>query len=102
MFVHNVYFWLEDDLSDKEIAKFEEGVESLTGIDLVNDGFIGVPAGTEREVVDNSYDYLLMLWFEDEEAQDAYQVHEVHKKFVRDCESFWTKVQIYDSVSAGL
>jgi hypothetical protein len=102
MFAHCVYFWLEDDCSDDEIQQFEDGLRMLVGMDLVNDSFVGVPANTPREVVDNSYDYALFLWFDDKETQDAYQGHATHKKFVRDCKPLWKRVQVYDSTTAGL
>lgn len=102
MFAHCVYFWLEDELTNDQIDQFEDGLRMLTEMDLVNDSFVGQPAGTERAVVDGTYDYALLLWFDDTDTQDAYQVHAVHKKFVRECESFWKRVQVYDSVTAGL
>lgn len=98
MFAHTVYFWLEDDLTDRDERAFVEGVQSLTEIDLVRDAFVGRPAGTDREVVDNSYDYSLLLRFEDADDQDAYQVHETHLAFVDECEQYWTDVQVYDSI----
>lgn len=98
MFVHNVYFWLRDDLTDQEEKAFVEGLESLTEIDLVNEAFVGRPAGTPREVVDNSFAYSLILEFDDADDQDAYQTHPVHEEFVETCESFWNRVQVYDSL----
>lgn len=102
MFVHSVYFWLEDDLTDDQIDQFETGLQTLTEMDLVNDSFVGLPAGTDREVVDNTYDYSLLLWFDDADSQEAYQGHADHKKFVRECRSLWKRVQVYDAVTAGL
>lgn len=102
MFAHCVYFWLEDNLTDDQLQQFEDGLRMLTEMDLVNDSFVGTPAGTERDVVDGTYDYALLLWFDDSDAQDAYQVHATHKRFVRSCASLWTRVQVYDSVTAGV
>jgi stress responsive alpha/beta barrel protein len=98
MFVHAVYFWLRDDLSAADRATFEAGVRSLTSIEQVAHGWIGVPADTDRPVIDRSYSYAEVLVFKDRAAHDAYQVHPIHTQFVERCKTFWTKVLIYDSV----
>jgi stress responsive alpha/beta barrel protein len=99
MFVHSVYFWLHDDLSPDRKAKFLDGIRSLTTIDVVKQGFIGVPAGTTREIIDQSYSYALVLSFADAAAQDAYQVHPVHDAFRENCGGSWKKIVIYDAIS---
>lgn len=98
MFRHTVLFWLRDDLSPEEEGEFEAGLRSLTAIDLVRGSLVGTPAGTDREVVDNSFDLALHLDFEDADDQDAYQAHPVHREFVEDCEAYWERVQVYDSL----
>ena len=55
MFVHAVYFWLHDDLTAAETMAFVEGVHSLRSIDVVQHGFVGVPAATDRAVIERSY-----------------------------------------------
>ena len=100
MFVHSVYFWLNDDLSAERKAKFIEGIRSLTTIDCVREGFIGVPAATNREIIDASYSYALVLSFADAAAQDAYQVHPTHDAFRENCGGSWRKIVIYDAISA--
>ena len=58
---------------------------------------IGVPADTEqRGVVDGSYSASEILFFDDVEGQNAYQVHPIHKQFVADCEHLWERVVVYD------
>ena len=98
MFAHCVYFWLKDDLSESDRAGFERGVRSLTLIESVEHGFVGVPADTDRPVIDRSYSYALVVMFRDAAGHDAYQVHPVHDRFRQECAGFWRKVQIYDSV----
>ena len=100
MFVHSVYFWLRDDLSPSDKAKFVDGIRSLTTIDVVQLGFIGTPASTNRAIIDTTYSYALVLTFADAAAQDAYQVHPVHDAFRENCGGSWKKIVIYDSVSA--
>lgn len=99
MFVHSVYFWLRDDLAPSATSTFVEGIRSLSAIDCVQQGFIGVPAATDRAIIDQSYSYALVLSFADAAAQDAYQVHPVHDAFRESCGGSWSKIVIYDAVS---
>lgn len=99
MFVHAVYFWLREDLSPAERERFVAGLRSLRGIDGVVQGYIGVPAPTDRPVIDRSYSWSLVLVFANEANHDAYQVDPVHDKFRAECSPFWTTVRIYDSVT---
>lgn len=101
MFVHSVYFWLRDDLTAAERAEFVDGVHSLATIESVRHGYVGVPADTERAIIDRSYSYALVAVFDDVEGQDAYQVHPVHDRFRERCAPFWQRVVIYDSVDDG-
>jgi hypothetical protein len=98
MFVHAVYFWLRNDLSRAEKDRFRKGLDSLAAIEGVRHAYIGKPAPTDRPVIDRSYSAALVLVFDDEAAQEAYQVHPVHDRFRKECASFWTNVRIYDSI----
>jgi len=97
MFVHAVYFWLREDLSDQDRATFAELVRSLATIEDVHQGYIGRPADTDRAVIDRSYSWAEILVFQDRAAHDRYQAHPVHRRFVERCGTFWKKVVIYDS-----
>lgn len=99
MFVHCVYFWLRSDLSQAEIEIFTDGLESLVGIEYVRTGYYGVPAATDRPIIDRSYSYGLVCAFDDEEGHDAYQVHPTHDGFREECARLWDEVKIYDFVS---
>ena len=96
MFVHCVYFWLREDISDDERRRFVEGLESLTSIESVSESYVGTPAGTDRPVIERSYSYALVAVFDDKSAHDAYQEHPIHDDFRDDCSEFWTNVRIYD------
>ncbi|MEJ7714009.1 MAG: Dabb family protein [Pyrinomonadaceae bacterium] len=100
MFVHVVYFWLRDDLKNQEKKQFVDGVNSLTSIETITQSHVGVPADTDREIIDSSYSYALVLMFADRQAHDLYQTHPTHDKFRDSCASLWRKVLIYDSVSS--
>jgi hypothetical protein len=99
MFIHAVYFWLRDDLSRDEHRRFDAGVESLRNIEGVEHGYIGVPASTDRAVIERGYSRGLVLLFADQRAHDAYQVHPVHDRFREECGGFWSTVRIYDTVT---
>jgi hypothetical protein len=99
MFVHAVYFWLRDDLTQADESSFAAGLRSLRWIEGVEHGYIGVPAPTDRPEIERGYSRSLVLVFADQAAHDAYQVHPIHDRFRDECSSFWTAVRIYDSVS---
>ena len=99
MFIHSVYFWLRNDLSAAQLKQFDAGVHALRAIDVVHAGYIGVPAATNRSVIERGYSRALVLVFPDEKAHDAYQIHPVHDRFRDECSPLWTKVQIFDSVA---
>jgi hypothetical protein len=96
MFIHNVYFWLKDGASEADATALAQGLESLVHDPAARGGHYGVPAATEREVVDSSYDFGLVLVFEDQAGHDRYQVGEVHKAFLAAHAEKWARVQVYD------
>lgn len=100
MFVHAVYFWLREGLSSAERNRFVAGLRSLRGIDGVVQGYIGVPAPTDRPVIERGYSWSLVLVFANQADHDAYQVDPVHDTFRSQCSPYWTTVRIYDSVTA--
>ncbi len=99
MFVHSVYFWLKSDLTPDQRNQYVAGVRSLTTIPSVRNSFIGTPASTDRPVIDRSYSYCLILFFDDIAGHDNYQAHPIHDQFRKECGSFWDRVVIYDAVS---
>lgn len=95
MFVHTVYFWLRPDLTEAEKAAFVERGTALTRIAAVKHGWFGVPADTDRPVIDRTYSYGLTLVFDDKAAHDVYQVDAAHTHFL-ELKDSWTLVKIYD------
>ncbi len=102
MFHHTVHFWLRDDLSDAQRQDFIAAVKALSDSPHVASCRVGVPAGTARDVVDNSYDVQLLCTFNTPADHDAYQSDEdaVHHHFIETYKTFWTRVLIYDSLEA--
>jgi hypothetical protein len=98
-FVHVVYFWLNEDISDEDRAKFETvGLKNLATCPTIQKVYFGPPAMSPRDVVDNSYDFAWVCHFKNKADQDAYQVEPIHLKFIEDFSSMWTRVQIYDNL----
>lgn len=101
MFHHTVHFWLRDDLTDAQRAAFIAGVRALGESEHVASVRVGVPAGTPRDVVDNSYAVQLLAIFPDAAAHEAYQQPDpAHARFIEAFKTYWTRVLIYDSVEA--
>lgn len=97
--IHHVFFWLKNPENESDRKQFEEAIRKLTTIEQIRKSHFGKPAPTEdRDVVDHSYTYSLMLIFNSKEDQDAYQVHSVHQEFVDKNQHLWEKVQVYDTV----
>lgn len=95
--VHHVFFWLKNPGLEADRKQLIEGLKTLSAIKEVKDLLIGTPASTEkREVVDNSYDVSELMYFDSAKEQDAYQVHPIHKAFVKKYSHLWEKVVVYD------
>ncbi len=98
MFIHTVFFWLQDSITEQENSFFQQFLQRLCTIEHMTAAYAGVPAPTNREVIDNTYDYSLTFIFTNKEEQDKYQVHPIHKEFVEKCAHLWRKVIVYDAV----
>ena len=97
-FLHVVFFWLKDE-KEETVKKFLFELREYTdNIDLIKTRHIGAPAETNRDVIDSSWDFSLILSFESKKEQDLYQAHPLHKTFIANASSLWVKVQVYDSV----
>lgn len=97
MFVHTVYFWLQDGLSEGDKKNFYAGVESLKEISAAEACYVGTPADTHRAIIDRSYDVALTVICKDKAAHDEYQVDPIHLKFVENFQHMFGRVLIYDA-----
>jgi hypothetical protein len=98
-FIHMVYFWLSEGAEAGDAGRLAEGCRThLANIPGVLRLEVGFPAGTPREVVDNSYGVALLVEFADSEGHDVYQDHPDHHRFILECSSLWSRVQVYDSL----
>ena len=100
MLVHAVYFSLRADLADADRARFVAWLPRLCTLDSVQSGYAGVPADTDRPVIDRAYTHALVLLFADSAAEQVYQVDPVHDQFRAECHTWWERVRIFDSITA--
>jgi hypothetical protein len=97
MFIHTVYFWLNENAGDAAREQLRtDCVELLGKIPTIRHCWAGVPAMTPRDVVDNTYDVGLTTVFDDAKGHDEYQVHPLHKQFIERNKPNWKRVQVYD------
>ena len=98
-FVHTVFFWIKEGVTEEQKTDFRKnGLTALSKIGSIYKFYAGPPAGTPREVVDNSYDFALICHFENAAAQDSYQDDPIHLKFIEDYKDLWEKVVVYDNL----
>ncbi|HEY6899684.1 MAG TPA: Dabb family protein [Puia sp.] len=97
-FVHHVFFWLKNPDSKEDRAALVAGLQKLTRLDFLKEYHIGIPAATNRGVIDSSYAVSWLLVFASAADEEKYQTHPMHLEFVRECSSLWNKVVVYDSL----
>ena len=96
-FIHTVLFWLKDGTAEsKKKALIRDCKELLGSISTVQYLAAGEPAGTPRDVVDNSYDVGLVVHFQNSADHDVYQTAEKHLEFIEQNQEIWERVQVYD------
>ena len=99
-FIHHVFFWLNNADSAEDKAALIAGLRTLTEIPGLLSWHIGEPANTDRPVIDRSYSISWLTVFDSPEAEQVYQSHPTHLKFIADCAHLWSRVVVYDSVKA--
>ncbi len=98
LFVHHVYFFLKNKGNEADRNKLMEGLEKLRKVPTIRLSHIGVPAPTNRSVIEKGYDVSWMLFFDNLDEEEIYQKHPIHLKFVEDYSHLWEKVIVYDSI----
>jgi hypothetical protein len=99
LFIHHVFFWLKNPANMEVRTKFEKALKELVTVETIHNYHIGVPAPTDRAVIDTTYSYSVLTTYINKEDQEIYQTHPKHLKFIEDCQDLWVKVVVYDSVS---
>jgi hypothetical protein len=97
MFLHVVYFWMNDGVPDSARQQLVQDCRDYLGkIPTVRHLWSGRPAMTPRTVVDNSYDVGLCVVLDDAAGHDVYQEHPLHQDFIARNKPHWKRVQVYD------
>jgi hypothetical protein len=96
-FVHAVYFWLKKDNPELVADFMSVGLPKLAQVPSIQSVSWGPPAGSPRDVVDNSYDLAWIVNFANAEKEEEYQVDPLHVEFVEKYKSIFEKVQVYDN-----
>lgn len=99
-FIHHVFFWLKNADNNEDKQRLIEGLQKLSSVKTIKQFHIGVPANTNRDVIENTYSVSWMLFFENDADQESYQTDPIHLKFVEDCSHLWKRVVVHDSVNA--
>lgn len=98
MLQHNVYFYLNDSITDAEKIEFEKGLQKLLSIKEIYKSEVGVTGATKaREVTDHDFEYSLFIWFKSMEDYEVYADHPDHMKFIETYKHLWDQVKVYDS-----
>ncbi len=95
MHIHHVFFYAAPD-ADHEALR--AGIETLTKIEAIHQSHIGVPAATDRPVIERGYTFSWLAIFETSEAEAVYQTHPIHLEFIKNCAHLWSRVVVYDSI----
>jgi hypothetical protein len=97
MFSHIVIFWTDPaqtNAADELIAGAEKLLKPIPGVQQFH---VGKMAGSDRPVVDQTYQVGLNLVFPNKKAQDDYQIHPLHVEFVEQyVHRVVKKVLVYD------
>ena len=98
IFKHTVFFWLKNPEKKADREAFEKSLKKfIDNSEFVQSKHLGIPAKTNREVVDNTYTYCLQVTFKSKKEHDKYQAEKAHKTFIEESMALWEKVIVYDS-----
>ena len=100
-FFHMVFFWLVNDTQEVKQKFLMELTQFVDQVDEIKKVHVGPPADTDRDVIDNTYSYSMVITFDSKKEHDIYQEHPAHKKFIENASSLWDKVLVYDSVKGN-
>lgn len=98
-FIHHVFFWLKEN-NENNRSELIEGLKKLSSAEIIKQFHIGVPANTNRDVVENTYNVSWMILFDNARDQDSYQVDPIHLNFVKECSHLWKQVTVFDTINA--
>jgi len=97
--LHAVYFWLKPGLSDADKADFLNFFEVLKTIPDCRYVTYGTPAPSNpRPVVENSFDYNLIVTVDSMDQLNIYEDHPIHQNAIAEYSKYWDKVMVHDTI----
>ena len=97
MFSHVVIFWTDPAQAGAAEELIAGALKYLRPIPGITHFHIGKMVGSQRPVVDQTYQVALNTVFASKQAQDDYQVHPLHLEFVACCvKPLVKRVAVYD------
>lgn len=97
--LHVVLFWLKPEMPVSERAAMQtELADQAQKVPGLLDCYMGGPAGTQRDVVDNSYDLMLVMRFRDATAAKGWDTDPLHLALVKRFAPHFAKVVVYDGM----
>lgn len=96
---HSVLFWLKEGSTDQDKKDFTQFFEELRKVPTVKLLQYGPPAPTtKRDVVDNSFTYNLLVYFDNMDDLNVYETHPYHLAAIEKFSKYWDKVVVHDSI----
>ena len=98
MLAHTVFFTLKDsssDAVDRLVGACRRYLSGHPGTAFFAVGELN--ADLAREVNDRDFHVALHVVFENKAAHDAYQVDEMHGRFIEENKDNWARVRVFDS-----
>jgi len=94
---HVVIVWLQEDVDDNTRAQLIEESKKLAEIKQVRQLHIGAAITSDRDIVDDSFDFAMTMTFDSTEDMGQYITHPQHREFVEDrLKPYIKKVVVYD------
>lgn len=95
-FIHSVYIWFKEGVTEEQRTQLYADTDNLKTIEVVKALYTGKPAATDRPIVERSYDFAIILHFEDLAGHDVYQGHPRHQALLKKYSALWERVMITD------
>lgn len=94
---HIVVFWLKEGINELQKKTIITNADTLNNIPGLQSFHIGKMIPSERDVVDNSYDFAFNMTFNSQKDLDSYISHSIHQEFVRiNIEPNIKQIKVYD------
>ena len=94
---HIVVFWLKEDINNSIKDTIISNANRLNQIPGLQSFHIGKMLPSERDVVDNTYDFAFNMTFNSQKDLDFYINHKIHQEFVeKNIKPNIKQIKVYD------